>query len=368
MQNPNNPLDTSRVKTDKSLKGERHKTDDFIEVKTSNVEEVADEKTRLNRAAADKSLAESRAQSDTPAKSPDKDIVNERKLSDIEIANSRLEEDRIRNKERFQKRMIADSLLESERKETDSSLLNEREQIDTAHDLTKTELVTRDQFLAVVNHDLRNPLSTINMGVQLLRTAISDGESKENLIKFLEIIERNADVMDRLITDLLDIERISNNKLFLNNKLNNIGDLLKECEELFAPVILNKSLTMKVENSPEQLFAEIDHDKIIQVVSNLIGNAIKFSPPGSLITLSARKSENTAEISVSDNGPGIPKDKLAEIFERFSQIKKNDRRGLGLGLFISKWIVEAHKGRIWVNSEPDQGSTFTFTLPINTKH
>ena len=114
----------------------------------------------------------------------------------------------------------------------------------------------------------------------------------------------------------------------------------------------------------EPIFAELDHDRILQVLSNLIGNSLKFTPNGGTIELSARKQETTVEISETDNGPGIPEQEQAQIFERFSQLKLNDRRGLGLGLFIAKWIIEAHKGNLWVTSNVGKGSTFSFTLPL----
>ncbi len=125
---------------------------------------------------------------------------------------------------------------------------------------------------------------------------------------------------------------------------------------------------MIVQTNPEPILAEIDHDRVLQVLSNLTGNALKFAPNGGIIKLSAQKKANEVEISVTDSGPGIPEQKKAQIFDRFSQLRTNDRRGLGLGLFISKWMVEAHKGRIWVTSEPGKGSTFTFTLPITVAH
>ena len=100
------------------------------------------------------------------------------------------------------------------------------------------------------------------------------------------------------------------------------------------------------------------------MLSNLIGNSLKFTPNGGAIKLSARKQGPQVEVSVTDNGSGIPEEAQAQIFERFSQLTMNDRRGLGLGLFIAKWIVEAHKGRIGVTSEVGKGSTFSFTLPL----
>ena len=125
---------------------------------------------------------------------------------------------------------------------------------------------------------------------------------------------------------------------------------------------------MTIHTSPEPIVAWVDRDRILQVLSNLIGNALKFTPNGGTIALSARKQETHVEISVTDNGPGIPEQDTGQIFERFSQLKINDRRGLGLGLYIAKWIVEAHQGRIWVTSELGRGSTFTFTLPLSVSH
>ncbi|MGZ6419197.1 MAG: sensor histidine kinase, partial [Pseudobdellovibrio sp.] len=316
-----------------------------------------------NRAIADKNLEQSRADTAEPA---NEEIKKERQLSDENQASARLTEDQVRDKERFQKRLLSEALLENERKETDDNLYDERERIDTAHDLAKTELVTRDQFLAVVSHDLKNPLSSISMSAGLMRSCLSSGAAKEELLKLLEIIERSAAGMDRMISDLLDVERMSNSKLFLNIEKTNITELLQECSDLFAPVVSSKAFLMNVKPSSAPLFAQVDHDKILQVLSNLIGNCLKFCPKGSVITLSVRQQDQELELSVSDNGPGIPKEKMTKIFERFSQLQTKDRRGLGLGLFISKWIVEAHKGRIWVESEVGQGSTFKFTLPLKS--
>ncbi|MBY0554372.1 HAMP domain-containing histidine kinase [bacterium] len=360
-QKDNAPVNKSRLKTDKSLEHERHKTDRVINTKNTAIEDKFDEKIRSNRITADKVLANTRIAADM-----DKASVDERKQSDQAQIVARSEEDRIRNKERFQKRLVAEALLESERTNTDNNLMDEREGTDVVYDQTKNALITRDQFLAVVSHDLKNPLSSVAMGASLLRAGLSKiKNSEENYLEILEIIERNVAHMDRMISDLLDVERMSNNKLMLNTRTNNISELLKECMDLFAPIVLNKSYTVSVEASIDKILVEIDHDKILQVLSNLVGNALKFSPKGSAIVLSTRKTENTVEVSVSDNGPGIPQEKINEIFERFSQLKSDDRRGLGLGLFISKWIVEAHKGKIWVQSEIGKGSSFTFSLPMS---
>jgi signal transduction histidine kinase len=362
------PVKRSRSKTDKSLLEERHKTDSVIKIKREKAENEADEDTRKNRKLADTDLKKTREKIDRSKigrqyDESDKKLFKERERSDKAQAKARDEEDKVRDKERFKKRLIAESLLESERKATDSNLLEERQRSDTDHTQTKEELITRDEFIAVVSHDLKNPLSAIHIGAHLLRAVLTKGAPKESLYKYLEMIEQSASSMDRLISDLLDVERMSHSKFLITTKKNNISDLLQECSDLFAPIVLNKSSSMTIETTNEEMFAEIDHDKILQVLSNLIGNALKFSPKGSVITLAAKNLGQEVEISVTDDGPGISEDKKTKIFERFSQLKSEDRRGLGLGLYITKWIVEAHKGKIRVNSHVGKGSSFIFTLP-----
>jgi signal transduction histidine kinase len=121
---------------------------------------------------------------------------------------------------------------------------------------------------------------------------------------------------------------------------------------------------MIIDVAAEPLVAWLDHDRILQVLSNLIGNAIKFTPEGGRITLAARKLDRAVEVSVKDNGPGIAEEDQRKLFEKFSQLALGSRSGIGLGLFIAKWIVEGHGGRIGVTSEVGKGSTFSFVLPI----
>jgi len=276
--------------------------------------------------------------------------------------------------------LTAEALLENERKETDSNLLEERvhtdvesEQISNllsdetvSHDVTRAALVTKDQIMAIVSHDLQNSIVAISIGAHLMRRGLSeDAVDTVSLLETLGMIEQGAAGMDRLISALLDVERMAQDKLILKLERVDVRAILQECVDLFAPVVSSKSFSMTIHTGPEPIFADLDHDRILQVLSNLIGNALKFTPNGGTIELSARKQETQVEISVTDNGPGIPEQATALIFERFSQLKSNDRRGLGLGLFIAKWIVGAHKGRIWVTSNVGKGSTFSFTLPLD---
>lgn len=373
-----------RNKTDKSLEEERVKTDDYLKEETKTVEKEADVTIRLNRRAADKAIDKKRSEVDfakkdiQTSKSDDKNLVKERKRSDLALDTERDDQDRVLKAERLQKLLIAEAFLENERKDTDNNLLDERDRMDltyeqnsellssevSSHHKTLDALTTRDQYLAIVSHDLKNPLTAISLSVGQVRKALTNGSDVSTVLKSVEVIERVVANMERMISDLLDVERMANGKLDLKLEKCDIGELLRECKDLFAPAVSSKSFTMKIEISPDELLADIDHDRILQVLSNLIGNALKFTPKGGTIELFAQKKANEVEISVTDNGPGIPPDKRTEIFERFSQLRTNDRRGIGLGLYISKWIVEAHKGKISVFSEVGKGSTFSFTLPL----
>jgi signal transduction histidine kinase len=296
----------------------------------------------------------------------------ERARSDKAQIVARLEEERVRVMERYQKRLIAEALLENERRDTDKNLYSERARADSISksdslliSKAETALVTRDQYLAIVSHDLKNPLNSISLSAGVMRSKFQKNpETDKALLLSVEIIERNVAHMDRMISDLLDVERMSSEKLVLDLKSWDIHALLSECKDLFEPVVSNKSFTMTIENSPSPLMVDIDNERILQVLSNLIGNALKFIPDGGTITLSAQKNSKEVVVSVADNGPGIPEEEQTKIFERFSQLQNDDRRGLGLGLFISKWIVEAHNGKITVRSEIGIGSTFSFSLPI----
>ena len=361
-----------REKTDKTLEDEREKTDEHLEQKTQEVEEKTNEKLRSIRLATDTARESQRQEVDlakehqrevtgiSPTRLDEELLVQEREGSDQSQAVERGEEDRVRTEERVQKQLIAETeaLLEKERKNTDTALLEERVHVDL-------ELITRDHFLAIVSHDLKNSIAAISIAAGLIRRALSkDAADTVSFLKHLGGIERAAKGMDRMISDLLDVERMARDQLKLKPENIDCCALLQECVDLFAPIVSSKSFSMTIHTSTEPIFAYVDHDRILQVLSNLIGNSLKFTPDGGTIELSVRKQETQVEISVTDDGPGIAEEAQVQIFERFSQLTMNDRRGLGLGLFIAKWIVEAHKGCIWVTSEVGKGSTFSFTLPL----
>lgn len=358
-----------REKTDRSLEEERDKTDEHLTQPFQEVEEKTLEKVHSIRHAADQAKDTQRdaldddkerfhAIADTPLSQVDDELLaEERERFDKLQATEREAVDRVRAEECAQKESLVNALLEHERQQTDSHLLDERVHVDR-------ELITREQFLSIVSHDLKNPLAAISISARMMRKSLSKGETG-SLLEHLERIQHSADAMDRMISDLLDVERMAQGKLTLHLAKVNLRALLQECRELFAPLVSNQAFSMRIDADAEPLFVDADHDRILQVLSNLIGNSLKFTPNGGAIELSARKREIHVEVSVTDNGPGISAETRARIFERFSQLNVADRQGLGLGLFIAKWIVEAHKGRIWVTSTLGNGSTFSFTLPLS---
>jgi signal transduction histidine kinase len=222
----------------------------------------------------------------------------------------------------------------------------------------------RDEMLAVVAHDLRNPLSTITMGASLLLEGTAEHpERTEEHQHHLAIICRSAERMNRLIEDLLDVTRMESGGIRLEPRPEAVGPLLDEGLGMLEPIASAQGLRLEREIGGELSPIRVDATRFLQVVSNLVGNAIKFTPRGGRIVIGARSRGREVHFSVSDTGPGIQPEQLPHIFGRFWQARAADRRGIGLGLSIAKGIVDAHGGQIWVESAPGEGSTFHFTVP-----
>ena len=222
---------------------------------------------------------------------------------------------------------------------------------------------SRDEVLSVVSHDLRNPVSTISMAASLL----SDDDIRltaEQRRKQLEIIRRSAQRMNRLIQDLLDAARIEGGRLGLRLRCENMTTVASEAFESFREIGAKKDVVMKCQVADDLPPANVDRDRIVQVLSNLLNNAVKFTPAGGRVTLLASRTETGGcRFDISDTGPGIDDDHLPHVFNRYWQAKRTAHMGTGLGLAIAKGIVEEHHGRIWVESRPGHGSTFSFELP-----
>ena len=221
----------------------------------------------------------------------------------------------------------------------------------------------REEVLAIVSHDLRNPLSAVSLGASLLK--MSDKLADEDRDQ-VETIEVSARRMNRLIADLLDVTRLEGGKrLPIEPAAVDPAELLGEAEELFRAQSAVAGVTMVYETEGALPPVHADRHRIMQVLSNLIGNSMKFTPPDGQITVHAKLRSEAVVFSISDTGPGIPREHLGDIFSPYWQAKRAERLGAGLGLPIAKGIVEAHGGRIWVESEPGRGTDFYFTLPVD---
>jgi PAS domain S-box-containing protein len=223
----------------------------------------------------------------------------------------------------------------------------------------------RDDVLAVVAHDLRNPLNTVTMAISLMLENTPPERIQER--RQVEIVRRAADRMNRMIQDLLDVKRIESGRLAIDLRAEDVDVIINDMIEMLRPLAAGSSIVLE-SSIPEGLPPVLaDSARIQQVLSNLVGNAVKFTPRQGRITVCAEKMDDEVRFAVIDTGPGIPPEQVPHIFGQFWQASSSDRRGIGLGLAIAKGIVEAHKGTIWVESHVGLGSTFYFTLPTATQ-
>jgi len=222
----------------------------------------------------------------------------------------------------------------------------------------------RDDMVGIVSHDLRNPVNAVKMltGVMLDRQR-SEALSPD-MIEYASLIRQAAEQMDELIRDLLDVTRVEAGRLKVDLQSENTEELLSDALRTLAPVAAEKSLALRLKAADDVPHVIADRERIGQALSNLVGNAVKFSPPGSEITVRVTVLEREVLFAVSDEGQGMTPEQLSHAFDRFWQSSRTDRQGAGLGLAITKGIIDAHDGRIWAESSPGAGSTFYFTLPV----
>jgi PAS domain S-box-containing protein len=254
-------------------------------------------------------------------------------------------------------------------------------------DITERQVIERmkDEFISVVSHELRTPLTSIHGALNLLSSGLVNTESAKGR-RVIEIAAESAERLVRLVNDILELERLESGKISLSKQTCNAAELMMKAIDMMQVMANRAGIALSV--APEAIQLEADPDRIIQVLTNLLGNAIKFSPSGSTVGLIVELQEvegsrgrgekplpcsptNSQQIlfQVKDRGRGIPDDMLESIFERFHQVDASDSRkkgGTGLGLAICRSIVQQHGGRIWVESTLGEGSTFYFTLPVPT--
>jgi len=243
----------------------------------------------------------------------------------------------------------------------------------------------KSDFVSNVSHELRTPLTAIRMAVDNLLDGVS-GELSATLQRYLTRVKENTDRLVRLIGDLLDLSRIEAGRVELRPTPVPLDQVFRELVDGLRPMAAAKGLALEIVPGEERLWAVVDRDKLHQVLTNLVGNAMKFTPEGGRVRLSAHRprggpegSEVPAqaagtsppqarqvEVRVEDTGEGIPPEELGAIFEKFHQLRRDGRgktQGTGLGLTIAKSLIELHGGRIWVESQVGHGSRFSFTLP-----
>jgi signal transduction histidine kinase len=230
---------------------------------------------------------------------------------------------------------------------------------------TVAAIRSRDDLLSIVSHDLRAPLAVILGFTNIFLSTVRPGEPVSCDPNHIEAIQRSATQMTRLIEDLLSTASIEANQVLIERQLTAVGPLITGALELMQPLATRRDVQLKAEVADYISSIFVDRERIMQVFANLIGNGIKFSPAGATITIRAAQLEQDVQFSVEDSGPGIPEDQLPRIFDRFWQKPGAGSKGTGLGLFIVKGIVEAHAGKVWVESTVGVGATFFFTLPIN---
>lgn len=227
----------------------------------------------------------------------------------------------------------------------------------------RAERVTQlcNEKLAVVAHDLRTPLHTIAVGLEtMLKLQPPDDE---RAAQQLVVMQRTVRSMNRLVLDLLDVTRIEGGSFGVVREHVQVQPLLNEVFELFEAPARERGISLTC-HAPGGLPCVIgERDRLVQVLSNLMGNAVKFTPPHGRITVHVRLLEEHLHLSVEDTGPGMPSESLPQLFDRFWQADRTGRAGTGLGLPIAKAIVEAHGGRIWAESALGLGTTFHFTVP-----
>jgi two-component system, OmpR family, sensor histidine kinase VicK len=244
------------------------------------------------------------------------------------------------------------------------------------HDVTEQQKNENEQrqFVSNVSHELRTPLTSLRAYIE----ALNDGAWKDPEIapQFLEVTQEETERMIRMINDLLSLSRMDRGVAKMDLEWVNFNDFLSHVLNRFDMIVKKdaekgqegeKKYSIKRKITNQDLWVEIDTDQMMQVIDNIMNNAIKYSPDGGVITVGLSQSQNQIILSISDQGLGIPKKDLNKIFDRFYRVDKarsREQGGTGLGLAIAKEIVEAHKGRIWADSQEGKGSTFYISLPF----
>jgi signal transduction histidine kinase len=236
------------------------------------------------------------------------------------------------------------------------SYRQERQALDAA----RKALGARDEIMGMVAHDLRNPLGAITMKAALLRMGADSQKTRAQA----ESIEKTTMRMEYLIRSMLDVTTIEAGKFSVTPAPCAVEDLLHETMEMFEGLAASKHVRFQQSAEEPGLAIHADRERVLQVLSNILGNALRFTPAGGDVTLTVERAAEHVRFAIRDTGPGIPREHLSRVFDRFWKDETQGKKGTGLGLFIAKGIIDAHGGRIWAESEPGRGAGFYFTLPL----
>jgi signal transduction histidine kinase len=351
---------SEREQTDESLRIERGKADQTLEDGRATIEDMADAVINRARSRADILLAAARSKTDRLSA-----VWSSGTAIPAILKGERLREDQVLQEERTN----ADQVLREERAEHVALLSREREKTDKdlthERDLSDAALATRDDFLGIVSHDLRNMLNAMLGSAALIESGAIQQDLVEQVVAHARRIQRSGARMNRLIGDLVDVASIEAGALAVTREVGDPTTVVTEAVDTFQVQAAAAGVALVAEIVPPPTLAAFDSARILQVLTNLLSNAIKFTPRHGTIVVHVERFGDEIRLTVTDTGLGIASDKLEAVFVRFHQVSENDRRGVGLGLYISKAIVQGHGGRIWADSKIGVGSSFCFTLPIN---
>ena len=351
-------MEGDRTRTDESLDAERQGVDKALR-DAKVAERAADVVVGIAREEADAVLLEAREKADLEAQTQpvgQESVEIDRAVADEALVEERATADERLRLQREARHKALAKLLPMEREKTDQDLLTERVRSDQA-------IASRDDFLAIVSHDLRNLLGAIVLTAEAL-DGILITEGAKQVGEAGKRIQRYAARMNRLIGDLLDVVSIDAGNLACTLERRDPTTLIAETIATYQGAADGRGVLLGSDVRVALPLAVFDYERMLQVFANLVSNALKFTTRGGEVSISAEQVENEVQFSVKDTGVGIPAKVLPLLFLRFWQSARNDPRGSGLGFYISKCLVEAQGGRIWVQSTVGKGSVFHFTVPV----
>lgn len=401
------PINDAREATDTSLRAEREQTDRALEEKLSEPVEQTERMLQLVRGQTDRRIAQAtqevRREVETPAASSEElQAILEQQQARVEAAGEkqahavavealerakdvaaaateaeqtkareaveqlseraekthekeRQQVDALTRREREERKQAFLEVLAQERWDTDRALHMERKSSDSLID-------TRDEVLAVISHDLRNLLNAISLKAETLRRTLPQDITGPR--KLATDIKASCEVMARWAGDLVDLSSVEAGILEIHLQVHDPAEIIERATQAFLPLAERKGIRLEVQVPEHCPQVVCDLDRIMQVLTNLLDNAMKFTPPAGTISVRFEALAQGSVFCVRDTGPGIPEPEHARIFERRWHASKGTGGGTGLGLYISKRVIESHRGHLWVESQPGQGSNFCFTLPV----